>query len=78
MHNMAVAYVHDEQWNRARYWVRQALLVDHDDLSLRRLRMKLRLHTLAEALEWCAVKTFRLFFRYRTPWPSSEAPAIRR
>lgn len=54
MHNMAVASVHQGQWMRARYWVRQALRVDGDDASLRRLRLKLRLHTLAEAVGWVA------------------------
>jgi len=50
MHNIAVACVFDHQWSKARYWVRQALLVDPDDAALRHLRVKLRLHTLAEAL----------------------------
>lgn len=48
MHNVAVAYVFEHQWSKARYWVRQALLVDPDDAALRRLRFKLRLHTVAE------------------------------
>jgi tetratricopeptide (TPR) repeat protein len=48
MHNVAVAYVLDHQWAKARYWVRQALLVDPDDAKLRRLRFKLRLHAVAE------------------------------
>lgn len=52
MHNMAVACVMDRQWSKARYWVNQALLVDPDDSSLRHLRLKLRLHTVAEAVGW--------------------------
>ena len=52
MHNLAVASVHDGQWMRARYWVKRALAVDPDDAALRRLRVKLRLHALAEAAAW--------------------------
>lgn len=52
MSNMAVASLHDRQWTRARYWVRQALRVEPDDAFLRRLRMRLRIHTVAEALVW--------------------------
>lgn len=52
MHNMAVAYVYDRQWKRARYWVRQALRVEPDDPSLKRLRIKLAVHTAAEAGAW--------------------------
>ncbi len=52
MHNIAVACVYNGQWSKARYWVHQALLVDPDDSSLRHLRLKLRLHTLMEAVVW--------------------------
>lgn len=52
MHNLAMAALHQEQWTRARYWVRQALRVAPDDASLRRLLMRLRLHRLVEAMAW--------------------------
>jgi tetratricopeptide (TPR) repeat protein len=52
LHNIAVACMFQGQWSKARYWVHQALLVDPDDAPLRHLRLKLRLHTLAEAGEW--------------------------
>ena len=52
MHNVAVACVYNKQWSKARYWVHQALLVDPDDSALRHLRLKLRLHTLAEGAAW--------------------------
>lgn len=45
MHNLALAYLRQQQWIRARYWVRQASRVEPDDPSLRRLRIKLRVHT---------------------------------
>jgi tetratricopeptide (TPR) repeat protein len=60
MSNMAVASLHDKQWTRARYWVRQALRVEPDDVFLRRLRLRLRLHSVAEALEWVGVGVLRL------------------
>ncbi len=52
LHNIAVACMFQGQWSKARYWVHQALLVDPDDAPLRHLRLKLRLHTLAELGEW--------------------------
>lgn len=61
MSNMAVASLHDKQWTRARYWVRQALRVEPDDVFLRRLRVRLRLHSLAEAFMWagsCLARPF--------------------
>lgn len=54
MHNLAMAALHQEQWTRARYWVRQALRVAPDDASLRRLLLRLRLHRLIEVLGWGA------------------------
>lgn len=65
MHNVAVAYVYERQWSKARYWVRQALLVDPDDAALRRLRLKLRLHTVAEALGLVFGPLFSAFTRRR-------------
>jgi Flp pilus assembly protein TadD len=62
MSNMAVASLHDKQWTRARYWVRQALRIEPDDAFLRRLRLRLRLHSLAEAFSWaggCLARPFR-------------------
>jgi Flp pilus assembly protein TadD len=61
MHNLAVACMHEGQWRRARYWVRQAMAVDPDDVSLRRLRMKLLLHALAGV----AVESWRVVARRR-------------
>ncbi len=52
MHNLALAYLRQRQWIRARYWVRQASRVDPDDPSLRRLRLKLRYHTALSGLTW--------------------------
>ena len=52
MHNLAMAALHQEQWTRARYWVRQALKVAPDDASLRRLLLRLRLHRLVEVFAW--------------------------
>ncbi len=52
MHNLALAYLRQRQWIRARYWVRQALRIDVDDPSLRRLRLKLRLHTAFSIITW--------------------------
>jgi tetratricopeptide (TPR) repeat protein len=61
MSNMAVASLHDKQWTRARYWVRQALRVEPDDAFLRRLRLRLRLHSLAEAFSWAGERVSRVF-----------------
>jgi len=52
MHNLALAYLRQGQWIRARYWVRQASRVDADDPSLRRLRLKLRFHTALSVMTW--------------------------
>ncbi len=52
MHNIAMACIRDRQWRRARYWIRHARRIDTDDPSLRRLSLLLRLHTVAEALDW--------------------------
>jgi tetratricopeptide (TPR) repeat protein len=75
MHNLALAYLRQRQWIRARYWVRQASRVDPDDPSLRRLRLKLRFHTIYSVFSWCArklskiVRTLRSIFGrpYRVP-----------
>jgi Flp pilus assembly protein TadD len=63
LHNMAVACILEGQWSKARYWVHQALLVEPDDGALRRLRLKLRLHALAEVSAW-------LMGPVRLLWPS--------
>lgn len=60
MSNMAVASLHDKQWTRARYWVRQALRVEPDDAFLRRLRLRLRIHSLAEAFMWAGAGLARI------------------
>jgi len=52
MHNLAMGYLQDRQWRRARYWLRQARRLDGDDASLRRLSLLLKLHALAEAAGW--------------------------
>lgn len=67
MHNMAVAYVYDRQWRRARYWVSQAIRVDPDDSSLKRLRVKLAIHAIAELGAWLGGAAASLFVRRRRP-----------
>ena len=52
MHNLALAYLRQGQWIRARYWVRQASRVEPDDPSLRRLRIKLRIHSTIGTMVW--------------------------
>ncbi len=52
MHNLAMACIHDRRWTRARYWLRQARAIDHDDASVRRLTLLLRLHAVGEAATW--------------------------
>jgi tetratricopeptide (TPR) repeat protein len=52
MHNLALAYLCQQQWIRARYWVRQASRVEPDDPTLRRLRIKLRVHSTLGAVRW--------------------------
>ncbi|HLO39996.1 MAG TPA: tetratricopeptide repeat protein [Phycisphaerales bacterium] len=42
MHNLAIAYVKQSQWLRAKYWVRQGLRIAPDDAPLRRLRVLIR------------------------------------
>lgn len=54
MHNLALAYLRQSQWIRARYWVRQASRVEPDDASLRRLRIKLRVHSALGFVRWTA------------------------
>jgi len=57
MHNLALANVQLGQWSRARYWVAQALAIDAEDASLRRLRVQLAMHTMAEAIEWAFTRS---------------------
>jgi len=52
MHNLALAHLRLSQWMRARYWVRQATRIDPDDAPLRRLRLLLRLHSVAGVAVW--------------------------
>ena len=52
MHNLAMACIRERRWTRARYWLRQARAVDHDDASVRRLTLLLRLHAVGEAAAW--------------------------
>lgn len=61
MHNLALAYLRQSQWIRARYWVRQASRVEPDDPSLRRLRIKLRAHSVIGTLAWGARKLGLVF-----------------
>lgn len=61
MHNLALAYLRQSQWIRARYWVRQASRVEPDDPSLRRLRIKLRLHSVLGTVTWGARKVGLIF-----------------
>lgn len=43
MHNLALAFMRQGQYTRARYWVKQGLRHEPDDPALRRLRLRLRL-----------------------------------
>lgn len=74
MHNLAMAALHQEQWTRARYWVRHALRVAPDDVSLRRLLLRLRLHRLVEALSWAGERATPLWLER---WWKSRGPADR-
>jgi tetratricopeptide (TPR) repeat protein len=56
MHNLGLAYLRERQWIRARYWVRQALRIEPDDAPLRRLRVKLRVHSTLIVVYWTASK----------------------
>lgn len=61
MHNLALAYLRQQQWIRARYWVRQASRVEPDDPSLRRLRIKLRVNTVLGTIVSIASKVAIIF-----------------
>lgn len=61
MHNLALAYLRQAQWIRARYWVRQASRVEPDDPSLRRLRITLRVHSALGSMVWCVHKLGLIF-----------------
>lgn len=52
MHNLAMACIRERRWTRARYWLRQARAIDHDDASVRRLTLLLRMHAVGEAAAW--------------------------
>lgn len=43
LHNLALAMIHDREWNRARSYIKRALTIEPDDVLLRRLAMTLRL-----------------------------------
>lgn len=66
MHNLAIAALRRGRWTRARYWLNQALRVDPDDPQLRRLRLRLRFHAVAEVSGWCAKPAIGLARRLRT------------
>ncbi|MGV6814145.1 MAG: tetratricopeptide repeat protein [Phycisphaerales bacterium] len=65
MHNLALAYLRQRQWIKARYWVRQASRVDPDDPSLRRLRLKLRFHSTTSWATWGVLKLKPLWCHIR-------------
>ncbi len=65
MHNLALAYLRQSQWIRARYWVRQASRVEPDDPSLRLLRIKLRVHSIMGTGLWGARKVGSVFMPLR-------------
>lgn len=54
MHNLAMGYLQQGQWTRARFWVEKARTLDPDDASLRRLSMRLRLWAIADVAQWVA------------------------
>jgi tetratricopeptide (TPR) repeat protein len=47
MYNMAVAHMRRREWTRAGYWVKRGSRVDPEDASMRRLRLRLRIHGIA-------------------------------
>ncbi|MCA9303990.1 MAG: tetratricopeptide repeat protein [Phycisphaerales bacterium] len=61
MHNLALACLRQGQWIRARYWVRHALRIEPEDATLRRLRMKLRVHSSLIVVFWGARKLRSLY-----------------
>lgn len=65
MHNLALAHLREHRWVRARYWVRQALRIEPDDPALRRLRLKLRLHSVLGLTTWAGRSIARLGRRAR-------------
>ncbi len=72
MHNLALAHLREHRWMRARFWVRQALRIEPDDPALRRLRLKLRLHSVFGLVAWGA----RLVARgWRRAWSVVGRPA---
>ncbi len=71
MHNLALAYLRENQWIRARYWVGQALQLEPDDAPLRRLRMKLRVHSTLIVVIWTHRKARALT---RTLWSLVARP----
>lgn len=54
MHNLAMGYLQQGQWTRARFWVEKARALDPDDASLRRLSVRLRLWAVADVFNWIA------------------------
>lgn len=70
MHNLAMAYLEQGQWTRARYWATQARRLDPDDPSLRRLRLKLRVQALFEVARWMG----GFFRRGRNPAAEADFP----
>jgi len=60
MHNLVLAYYRQGQHIRARYWLKQAMRQDPDDPALRRLRLRLRAHTLKGFSAWVWRRVERL------------------
>lgn len=52
IHNLALSFLQQGRWLRARYWVRQGLAIEPEDQPLRRLRLRLRLRAIAEVVRW--------------------------
>ncbi len=50
MHNLAVAFFEEGNLKRARFWARSAALIEPEDASLRRLRMKLMVFRAGEVI----------------------------
>jgi hypothetical protein len=61
MHNVALALMRDGRWPRARKWVRRARAIDPDDPSLRRLRVKLWMHGIAQTIQGVKIRCARLW-----------------
>jgi tetratricopeptide (TPR) repeat protein len=59
MHNLALAHMRRREWLRARYWVAQAVQADREDASVRRLRLRIWLQSVASMLAFVGRRAAR-------------------